>query len=240
MKDPGWSSLKPVSQRKRKNTSFGVNTNTCKMKQKSSAFICRRKERYLDSISASPTCIERDGNKAEAQKGKYCSKIKSISAKVIQIDDSSSSEIATNSLPLGSLPDAEAVSVAGPSGIHTQSRRTGNEKCFLCDFCEKDLDNKHNLNAHHRTHTGEKPFACSTCGKRFNKRGNLTTHFRTHTGEKPFACHGCSKGFAQRNHLACHLRTHTGEKPYKCKLFGMPFADERNCNAYYKRKHGGK
>ncbi|GBM13827.1 hypothetical protein AVEN_44096-1 [Araneus ventricosus] len=131
IKDPGWSNSRPMPQRKRKNTSFGANTNTCKMKEKSSAFICLRKESYLDSISASPTCIERDGNKAEAQKGKYCSKIKSISAKVIQIDDSSSSEIANNSVADGSVADAEAVSVAGPSGIHTQSPRTGKKK-MLC------------------------------------------------------------------------------------------------------------
>ncbi|GBN39720.1 hypothetical protein AVEN_155180-1, partial [Araneus ventricosus] len=78
MKDPGRSNLRPMPQRKRKNTSFGANTNTCKMKGKSSAFISRRKDSYLDSISASPTCIERDGNDAEVQKGKYCSKIKSI------------------------------------------------------------------------------------------------------------------------------------------------------------------
>ncbi|GBM85229.1 hypothetical protein AVEN_220487-1 [Araneus ventricosus] len=109
MKDPEWSNSRPMPQRKRKNTSFGANTNTCKMTEKSSAFVCRRKESYLDSISASPTCIERDGSNAEAQKGKKCSKIKSISAKVTKIGNSSSTEIATNSLPLGSLADSETV-----------------------------------------------------------------------------------------------------------------------------------
>ncbi|GBM91423.1 Protein glass [Araneus ventricosus] len=120
--------------------------------------------------------------------------------------------VATNSLPLGSLPDAEAVSVAGPSGIRTQSQRVGKEKRFVCEVCGKDFDRKHNLHAHQRRHTGEKPFVCPTCDKRFIEQGVLTRH----------------------------LRTHTGEKPYKCKLYGMAFADGSNRNAHYRRKHGGK
>ncbi|GBM92199.1 Histone-lysine N-methyltransferase PRDM9 [Araneus ventricosus] len=214
MKVPGWSNLRPMPQRKRKNTSLGANTNT-----------------------SSPTCIERDGNDAEVQKGKYCSKIKSISAKVNWVDVSSSSEIATNSLPLGSDTDAEAVSVAGPSGIHTQSHRTDKEKHFVCDVCGKDFSNKHNLHAHHREHTGEKLFVYPTCDRGFTHQTNLKTHLRTHTGEKPFVCHICTKGFAQKISLACHLRTHTGEKPYKCKLCGMSFATQGNCKRHYKRKH---
>ncbi|GBO02147.1 Histone-lysine N-methyltransferase PRDM9 [Araneus ventricosus] len=264
MKDPGWSNSRPMTQRKRKNTSFGANTNTCKMKEKSSAFISRRKGSYLDSISASPTCIERDGSNAEAQKGKKCSKIKSISAKVTQIDDSSSREIVTYTVALGS--DADGVSVAGPSGIHTQSHRTDNKKCFVCDVCGKGFGKKYHLQAHQRTHTDEKPFVCPMCGKRFTQQSNLTTHLRTHTGEKPFGCHicknkfrqkthlndhllthsgekpfacpRCDKKFGQKTHLVRHLRTHTGEKPYKCKLCGMAFANKSNCNRHYKGKHG--
>ncbi|GBN06863.1 hypothetical protein AVEN_121423-1 [Araneus ventricosus] len=157
--DSEWCNLRPVRQMKRKNTSFGVNTNTCRKKEnKSSAFNRQRKRAYLDAISASPMCIERDGNNTESQKGKDYSKIKIISAKVTQVHDSSNSEIATNCLPLDSVSDAAAVSVAGPSGIHTQSHRTGKEKRFVCDFCGKDFSDKHNLYAHHRTHAGEKPF----------------------------------------------------------------------------------
>ncbi|GBN08709.1 Zinc finger protein 316 [Araneus ventricosus] len=208
MNVPGWSNLRPMPQRKRKNTSFGANTNTCKMKEKSSAFISRWKESYLDSISASPTCIERDGNNAEVQKWKYCSKIKSISAKFTQIDDRSTREIANNSIALGS--DADAVSVAGPLGIHTESHRTGKEKRLVCDACgrvfgkRKDFSYKHNLKTHHRTHTGEKPFVCPKCDKRFTQQSNLTTHLRTHTGKKPFACPRCEKKFGQKSHLDNH------------------------------------
>ncbi|GBN22313.1 Zinc finger protein 554 [Araneus ventricosus] len=259
--DSQWCNLRPVRQMKRKNTSFGVNTNTCRKKEnKSSAFNRQRKRAYLDAISASPMCIERDGNNAESQKVKDYSKIEIISAKVTQTDISSNSEIATNCLPLDSVADTAAVSVAGPSGIHSQSHRTVKEKRFVCDFCGKDFSDKHNLHAHHRTHTGEKPFVCHTCGKGFTHQSNLTGHLRTHTGEKPFACHICgkvftmnlnlkvhilthsgeknfdchicSKTFALKHHLMCHLRTHSGEKPYNCKLCGMAFADQSNCNQH--------
>ncbi|GBO09688.1 hypothetical protein AVEN_134246-1 [Araneus ventricosus] len=85
--DSQWCNLRPVRQMKRKNTSFGVNTITCrKNENKSSAFNRQRKRAYLDAISASPMCIERNGNNAESQKVKDYSKIKIISAKVTQVD----------------------------------------------------------------------------------------------------------------------------------------------------------
>ncbi|GBN47664.1 Myoneurin [Araneus ventricosus] len=241
MKDPGWSSLRPVSQRKRKSTSVGDDTITCRKKEnRSPQFIFGKKRSCFDSISASPTCIKRDGNKVEGQKTKEYSKIKSISAKFTRIDDFSSSEIPSYSVAVSSVADAEAVSVAGPSGIHTQSHGSGNEKCFLSDLCGKVCSNKYNLKVHHRMHRGEKPFVCPTCDRGFTYQNNLKTHLRTHTGEKPFVCHKCRKGFAVKCNLTNHLRTHTGETPYKCKLCDMAFTTPSNCNAHYKRKHGGK
>ncbi|GBN43317.1 Endothelial zinc finger protein induced by tumor necrosis factor alpha [Araneus ventricosus] len=238
-KDSGWRNLRPVPQMKRNNTSFGDDTNTCiKKGNRPSEFIRGRKESYLYSISASPTCIERGGNNAEAQKGKGYSKIQSISEKVTKIGNSSTSETATNIVALGS--DADVVSVAGPSGIRTQSRRTGKEKCFACDVCGKVFGKKCNLHDHQRTHSGEKPFVCDMCGKRFSHTGDLTKHIRIHTGEKSFSCHRCDKNFRQKHHLELHLRTHTGEKPYKCQLCGMAFANQSDCNEHYKGEHGGK
>ncbi|GBM85213.1 Histone-lysine N-methyltransferase PRDM9 [Araneus ventricosus] len=241
MKDPGWSNLRPVSQRKRKNTSVGDDTNTCRKKaNKSSAFNRQRKRPYLDSISASPTCTERDGNKVEAQETKDSKNIRDLSDKVTQIDDSSSNEITNNSAALVSVPDAEAVSVAGHSGIHIQSHRTGKEKRFLCKVCGKAFGQKTHLNAHHRTHTGEKHFACHMCDKRFTQQGDLTRHIRTHTGEKPFECHICSKGFGQKKLLVLHLRTHTGEKPFACHICRMGFARKHHLECHLRTHTGEK
>ncbi|GBM83664.1 Zinc finger protein 182 [Araneus ventricosus] len=240
-KDSGWCNLRPVPQMKYKNTSFRDDTITCREKEnKPSQFILGKRRNYFDSISASPTCIERDGNKAEEQKMKDFKKIRNLSAKVTQIDDSTCSEIATNSEALGSVADVKDVSVAGPSGIHTQSHRTAKEKCFACDVCGKVFGKKSNLHAHQRTHTGEKPFVCRNCDKRFTQKSQLTRHLRTHTGEKPFACPRCDKNFGEKKQLDDHFRTHTGEKPYKCKLCGRAFAAQSNCSRHYKTKHGGK
>ncbi|GBM91422.1 Krueppel-related zinc finger protein 1 [Araneus ventricosus] len=206
---------------------------------KPSEFIRGREESHLQSISASPTRIERDGNNAEAQKGKKYSKIKSISAKVTKIGNSSTSEIATNSVALLSIVDAEAVSVAGPSGIHTQSHRTCKEKRFVSDVCGKDFSNKYNLKVHHRTHTGETHFVCHACGRRFTRQSNLTRHLRTHTGEKPFACPRCVKKFGQKQHLEDHLRTHTGEKPFACPICGKEFTLKGNLKMHI-RTHSGE
>ncbi|GBN43313.1 Histone-lysine N-methyltransferase PRDM9 [Araneus ventricosus] len=240
-KESGWCNLRTVQQIKHKNTSFGTDASTCRKKEnRPSQFILGIKRSYLDPISVSPTCIERDGNKAEAQETKNFKKIRDLSAKVTQIYNSSSTEISSNSVALDSNADSEVVSVAGPSGLHAQSHRTGMEKGFVCEVCGKAFSNKQILKVHLRTHSSEKPFLCPMCDKGFTEQGNLTKHLRTHTGEKPFTCNICSKGFARKHHLDCHLRTHTGVKPFGCLICSKGFALKHHLKVHLQTHTGEK
>ncbi|GBM31305.1 Histone-lysine N-methyltransferase PRDM9 [Araneus ventricosus] len=130
------------------------------------------------------------------------------STKVTQLDHTGD-EIVNNKDPLILAVHEEAVSVAMPSEMHTQSHGNDTEKHFICEICGKAFRLNYYLLAHHRSHTEEKPFVCRTCDKGFTQQGHLTNHLRTHTGEKPFVCPICIKGFAQKPNLKRHLRTHT-------------------------------
>ncbi|XP_044140190.1 oocyte zinc finger protein XlCOF8.4-like [Bufo gargarizans] len=87
---------------------------------------------------------------------------------------------------------------------------------FTCSECGKCFQQKANLVAHRRCHTGEKPFTCSECGKCFSQASSLVRHQRRHTGEKPYSCSECGKCFNQKSSLVRHQRNHTGEKPFQC------------------------
>ncbi|GBN67913.1 hypothetical protein AVEN_128709-1 [Araneus ventricosus] len=104
----------------------------------------------------------------QAQKIKDPKKSQIASTKVTQVDHTRD-EIVNNKDSLILVAHEEAVSVAGPSEVHTQSHGTRTENRFICDICGKGFRSDYSLLAHHRTHKGEKPFVCRTCGKGFTQ-----------------------------------------------------------------------
>ncbi|XP_004595197.2 zinc finger and BTB domain-containing protein 32 isoform X1 [Ochotona princeps] len=65
-----------------------------------------------------------------------------------------------------------------------------------------------------------RPYSCPVCGKRFSLKHQMETHHRVHTGEKPFSCGLCPQRSRDFSAMAKHLRTH-GAAPYRCPLCGV-------------------
>ncbi|XP_072802027.1 zinc finger protein SNAI3 [Vicugna pacos] len=96
------------------------------------------------------------------------------------------------------------------------------QRCFTCQFCDKEYGSLGALKMHIRTHT--LPCLCAVCGKAFSRPWLLQGHLRTHTGEKPYACPHCSRAFADRSNLRAHLQTHSDTKKYQCKRCAKTFS----------------
>lgn len=53
--------------------------------------------------------------------------------------------------------------------------------CAGCRFCGRDAA-QHETQSHRQDHRGEKPYQCQHCPKKFSLKHQLDTHHRVHTG----------------------------------------------------------
>merc|ERR1712142_1158271 len=66
-------------------------------------------------------------------------------------------------------------------------------------------------------HLGVRDHKCTLCPKGFFNKHELNAHLRTHTKEKPFGCKDCSKAFSRPHHLNRHMVSVHGSRCSRCK-----------------------
>ena len=50
------------------------------------------------------------------------------------------------------------------------------QKVYVCPFCQRRMNHKHNFSKHLRTHTGDRPYACTMCSASFPRMDTLKLH----------------------------------------------------------------
>ncbi|XP_051692034.1 zinc finger and BTB domain-containing protein 32 isoform X3 [Oryctolagus cuniculus] len=79
---------------------------------------------------------------------------------------------------------------------------------YSCAVCGKRFSLKHQMETHHRVHTGEKPFSCGLCPQRSRDFSAMTKHLRTH-GAAPYRCPLCGAGCPSLASMQAHMRSHS-------------------------------
>ncbi|XP_026461770.1 zinc finger protein OZF-like isoform X1 [Ctenocephalides felis] len=103
--------------------------------------------------------------------------------------------------------------------IHAQAA----ERPYICNLCDKTLENSKHLKSHMLIHSEEQTHKCKICHKICTQSGHLKVHMLLHTGERPHKCKICDKAYTQRGALKLHMLIHTGQRLHKCKVCGKTF-----------------
>ena len=84
---------------------------------------------------------------------------------------------------------------------------------YVCEECDYEATQKHNLRIHMRRHNSEKLFKCDQCNYKGNRRILLRTHARSVHNDLWYKCEYCDFKASQKVNLKTHIKKkHEGNK----------------------------
>ena len=111
-------------------------------------------------------------------------------------------------------------------GIRRHSPKTTTVRKHRCYFCDKSVNSKRDLNAHHRAEHSS--VTCPTCNKTFPTVDAYQRHRYVHRKPQQFKCAICDKILPFESDLKRHMGSHVDEKKWICS--------HPNCGKDFKRK----
>ena len=130
--------------------------------------------------------------------------------------------------------------------IHKRIHRGIRTVCtnLKCEFCEKTLYSKSNLQTHLLQQHGDETFAnksCSFCDKKFIYESEMKNHVRRkHEKAKDLKCEFCEKTFYSKPNLRNHLLQQHDDETFanaSCHLCNKKFLYESEMRNHIRRKH---
>ncbi|KAG5667063.1 hypothetical protein PVAND_015063 [Polypedilum vanderplanki] len=119
-----------------------------------------------------------------------------------------------------------------------------NPRKFSCEFCDKKLTSKNNLEMHLKNfHESEDiKFECDFCGWKFSTKNRLKYHMKEFhlVIEKfsNFTCQKCSKNFKTKQRFKNHLESHkTESKFFFCEICGKNLKSNASLKEHIRNSH---
>ncbi|CAK1550614.1 unnamed protein product [Leptosia nina] len=157
----------------------------------------------------------------------------------LQIDDNNHNIVKKDDKPNSNVKDELSDSLAKDNHQNRKSssnsekssnKETVNVQVFICDYCNKQFNNRASVRRHLFVHDKVSSFSCPQCKKYFQNHLYLAAHTkRQHPNwEKHFMCNICDRPYLLKSNLKLHLASHSrDEKMFKCIYCKEKFADQR-------------